>query len=591
MADHVPPFLEALELDADADERAIRRAYAKRLKRIDPQTDPEAFQALREVFEAALEWVAQPKGTRLVRVTRDAPREGPASLRELLARARPPAPAASSSGTVPGIEIPASATGSFSWSMDDAKDASAVPRPTSADTAATAREAEPAPAPAPARGPAPAGARDASPPRTKAADVDTLPPPAHRAPTARPARIATPAPARAPSGAARLSSRLPLDMAPQEDPADLVYADFAGRFTRTASNEADVVRLLREALADARLVNLEARARFEGRVADLLAGGWRPGHEWLFQPACDAFEWETDRRRLDAFGRAGKLLDAAVRERLMFFAQPAVAFEAQKSLIRRLRSDRPASARELAPEMARLAMLMQRFPAWMGVMTRKEIVQHWFDTWNALPDAERAAARGLAAPPAPAPAPARAPMPARARTAAPAPARASTRATPPAARPSPRATAVPPLPPVQPYASRSGGLFEGVSPTGMRWLAACLIAGGLRLFGGSHSSSHAELPPPSPPIQVIAAPEPAPATQADTIRALAGQQPQSSPYDPPGADTARDPVEQARQDATARRQAQVDEHYQEVVRVRKAKRAIRAGAQDDVQVIPLPDSN
>ena len=586
MADHVPPFLQAIELDVDADERAIRRAYAKRLKRIDPETDPEAFQALREVFEAALAWVAQPKGMRLVRVTRYAPGEGPPSLRELLARAKPPAPPPpSSSDTVPSIEIPASATGSFSWDMDDAKDAPAAPTPSSADNAATARKAEPAPA----REPAPADARDTSPRRTKAPDADTLPPPAHRASTARPPRIATPAPARAPSGAARLSSKPPLDMAPQEDPADLVYADFVDRFTRTASGEPDVARLLREALADARLVNLEARTRFEGRVADLLAGGWRPGHEWLFQPACDAFEWEADRRRLDAFGRAGNLLDAAVRERLIFFAQPAVAFEAQKSLIRRLRSERPASARELAPEMARLAMLMQRFPAWMGVMTRKEIVQHWFDAWNAMPEAERAAARDLA----PAPAPARAPMPALARAAAPVPARAGTRATSAATRPSPRTAAVPALPPVQAYASRSrGSLFDGLNSGSMRWLAAAFIAGALRLFGGSHSTSHSEpAPPPPPPIEVIAAPEQAPPTPADTIRALAGQ-PQSSSYDAPGADAARDPVEQARQDALARRQAQIDDRYQEAVRVRQAKRAIRAGApQGDVQVIPLPDSN
>lgn len=52
-----PYFLRALDLGDDADERAVRRAYAQRLKRIDPGTDPEAFQALRGHYENALRWV------------------------------------------------------------------------------------------------------------------------------------------------------------------------------------------------------------------------------------------------------------------------------------------------------------------------------------------------------------------------------------------------------------------------------------------------------------------------------------------------------------------------------------------------------
>jgi hypothetical protein len=53
----LPPFLRALELGNEADERAVRRAYAQRLRRIDPELDPDGFQTLREHYENALRWV------------------------------------------------------------------------------------------------------------------------------------------------------------------------------------------------------------------------------------------------------------------------------------------------------------------------------------------------------------------------------------------------------------------------------------------------------------------------------------------------------------------------------------------------------
>ncbi len=48
--------LRTLGLDADADERAIKRAYAARLKTTRPDEDPEGFQALNEAYRAALQW-------------------------------------------------------------------------------------------------------------------------------------------------------------------------------------------------------------------------------------------------------------------------------------------------------------------------------------------------------------------------------------------------------------------------------------------------------------------------------------------------------------------------------------------------------
>jgi hypothetical protein len=52
----MPTAFHLLGLAPDADERAIKRAYAARLKTTRPDEDPEGFQRLNEAYQAALAW-------------------------------------------------------------------------------------------------------------------------------------------------------------------------------------------------------------------------------------------------------------------------------------------------------------------------------------------------------------------------------------------------------------------------------------------------------------------------------------------------------------------------------------------------------
>jgi hypothetical protein len=322
----VIPFLQALGLQHDADERAVRRAYAQRLKRIDPAADPQGFQALRSDYENALRWVAF-QAQRRAAAADEAGEAGEAG------RGAPVAVA-------------------------PAADASA------ADAAA--------PVVASAGAPAAAGAVNA--PANEVANDG-----AHAA-SAGAADLPAPGAERDPGTEALAAG-------------EQVFAAFAQRAEAPFTDEAAARQALAQALADERLVNLEARTFFEWRVARLLMDGWRPGHEFLLGPACEAFNWEDDRRRLTLFGPLGAALDAAINEKLIFHRLSPGQFEAQRALIRRLRNDSAPSAGTLVDEMPLLQALVERYPHWLRVITSRDNVIRWHQEFEALPPERRAKAR------------------------------------------------------------------------------------------------------------------------------------------------------------------------------------------------------
>jgi tetratricopeptide (TPR) repeat protein len=278
-------YLARLGLTPDADERAIRRAYARELKQIDQETDAAGFQSLREAYEAALFWRRHD---------------------ESLAVETAPAEA---------LETVSEGDGSSQPSYDGSQLAIAVP---------DSREQEP--------------------------------------------------------------QQLQDD---QHALAAAVFDEFVQRCaalvaSSATSSDTPWQAVLRSSLDDERLINIVARELFEQRVADLLAQGWRPGHETLLVAAVKVFGWAGDRRRVQTLGHAGALLDIAIDERATFDAQEYDT-SPQQQLIERLRDPRQPDTSELVTHSATLERMVARFPNWLSLITSVDNIVRWRELDRALP--------------------------------------------------------------------------------------------------------------------------------------------------------------------------------------------------------------
>lgn len=327
----VPPFLERLGLGLEAEARDVRRAYARELRRIDQETDPRGFQALREAYEAALQWVERPPDE-------DEPEGDDERHEDDEAEGR----GADGAGAQDGEGAPP-------------RDEDGPPRFTWREAAWAARTRTIEPAPDPEEPPSAPGAFD------------------------------DPAPA---AGWSR--DRVPSDAPPLAAPAppellaravfDELYAS-AGRW----SYENDARDALERAFADPRLAGLEQRVELEALVAARLADGWRPGHEHLFAAALEWFEWRHDGRRLGQLGSAGAAIDPVIEEAVVL--RGLEEHEQYQRVARWLRlGTRPPddTLEALGPA---FELLRARFPGWLRAMAPAEGVTRWAAALAQLPKA------------------------------------------------------------------------------------------------------------------------------------------------------------------------------------------------------------
>jgi len=378
MNDARPPFLAALEVDpaAELDERTLRRAYARKLKQIDVEAEPERFQALREALDHGLQWLGWREQRRLADAARQelqpesvaAP--APEPLPELAPR---PAPLPAAAPVPPAAPALPRGTGEI---------AEPVPSPAPTIARGPALDTAGAPADAPRARPLP-DTRHAAPPADAPragplpdASPDAPPPDAPRVRPRVDAQSDTPAPASPPE---------PRPPSP-DDIAGAVFARLQRRIDDGMLKDPEAGRaLLLRFLADPGLVSIDARSSFEWRIARLLAGNWKPGSEHLFDAAVEIFGWNSDHARLKHFAQVGVLLTAAIRERATVQAFSAAQRAVLDALLERIRRAAPPEPARLADEVAQLRYLVERVPNWLRIVSPVGPVNERFEMWSQRP--------------------------------------------------------------------------------------------------------------------------------------------------------------------------------------------------------------
>ncbi|WP_288393352.1 TonB C-terminal domain-containing protein [uncultured Herbaspirillum sp.] len=295
MSSQVPACLAHLGLDTDADERAVRKAYAGQVKQLDQHEQLEQFQALREAYEAALHWCRSPRAA------------------------------------------------------DDQADTAAIDgQPESSASDADAPDTKPATKPAP----------QPTPPKSYAQ---------------RHARLLVPK---------HVPVYTAVVVASWQEEARTRWSILHERIRRfAASPEGNILgnwrQMLASVLEQEAWQDLRARPWLEQQIADLLAAGWRPGHQYLYEAAVTLFHWNLDVTRLRALGEAGQLLGRALDQQQHFLQLADDQRRTMLYAIARLRNPDLPEQYEIKYMWSDLQLLMARYPQWMHVVSSVVNFERW----------------------------------------------------------------------------------------------------------------------------------------------------------------------------------------------------------------------
>ena len=330
---YIPTLLVKHGLDQHADERAIKRAYAKDLKQIDQAESPAQFQQLREDYEAALAWL----------VHRDA-----GIIFQMDALFNSDAVPIQSNDDVVEIdpktihfdEEPSQTHDAhFLHSKAEPKIVLIDEQPDLTFQNNSKNDAKPSPF-------------IMVPDEQKSAENEPITndksPPFEK--------IETP-----------------------QQVANAIFDELLSQIRAHGEMPNKAFEALQNALLDARLIQIDVQNWFELAVANYLMTGWQEGNGELLEAAITLFKWDNDKKHLLSMGQVGIAIDAALIESTYLHQQTAEEVDKQQKIIQALRKNERPSDEYLQKYSPLLKNMLANCPNWMALLVSKPRVLQWLE--------------------------------------------------------------------------------------------------------------------------------------------------------------------------------------------------------------------